>query len=112
MTSSPTRALNLVPNGETKSANVFVIDAELLWMTSIQVERTTEVANRHGIIYKGPGLYGRAHYITDTHWVAQYWIPVDCIVRRMTFDRFQETCNKNGIFRDTDYLVHQPITGA
>lgn len=108
MTSSPTRALNLVSSDEMQPADVFVIDAELLWATNIDVERTTDVADRHGIRYKGPGLYGRAHYITDTHWVAQYWIPADCIVKRMSFHHFQEICSKNSIFRGTDYLVHYP----
>lgn len=112
MTSCPTRALNLVPRDEMRSADVFIIDAELLWDTNIRLERTTDIANRHRIKYKGPRSSDRAHYITDTHWVAQHWIPNDCIIRRMRFHRFQEICSKNAIFRGTDYPVHQPISGA
>lgn len=102
MTSSPTRALNLVPDDEVHSAEVFLIDSKLLWETSIQVERTTDIANRHGIPYRG--LDSRAHYITDTHWVALHWIPADCIVKRMRFDQFREVCSTNAIFRGTDCL--------
>lgn len=105
MTSSPTRAMNLVPSNEIHSAEVFVIDAGKLWATSIEVERTTDIANRHGIIYRGRGLYGRVHYITDTHWVALYWIPADCIVKRMRFHQFQRLCNYNALFRGTDYFM-------
>lgn len=107
MTGSPLRALNLVRPEEMSSSYVFVIYSERLWATNIRFERTTTIADRYGIKYRGPGA-DRTHYITKTHWVAQYWIPADCIIMRMPFRQFQAVCSSKGILRGTHCLSHPP----
>lgn len=99
MTGSPSRALNLVPYDQMSSSDVFVIYAERLWATSIPFERTTSIADRYGIKYRGPRGIRMAEYVTKTHWVAQYWIPDDCIVVRVPFGQFEAICRSRGIFR-------------
>lgn len=108
MTSSPRRALNLVQDDEMHSADIFIIDAQKLRDMSIRFEPTTAIADRDGIPYTGAGSSRRAHYITKTHWVARYWIPADCIVKRIPFLHFQRVCNSNLIFRGTDHAAHSP----
>lgn len=99
MTASPFRVLRLMQHEETSSADVFVIDAERLWATNVHFEQTTAMADRYGVAWTRG--YDRAHYITPTHWVAQYWIPADCIVRKVPFHQFQELCHSKEIFRGT-----------
>lgn len=108
MTGSPLRALNLVQPEDMSSSDVFVIYSERLWATNIRFERTTTIADRYGIKYSGWPRADRAHYITRTHWVAQYWIPADCIIMRMPFRQFQAVCSSKGIIRGTDYLSNLP----
>lgn len=107
MTGSPLRALNLVRPEDMSSSDVFVIYSERLWATNVRFERTTTIADRYGIEYRGPRAH-RAHYITKTHWVAEYWIPADCIIMRMPFHQFQAVCSSKGIFRGTDRPSHSP----
>lgn len=106
MTGSPLRALNFVQDDRMSTSDVYVINCERLWAANIHVERTTILADQYGIIYKGPKGYDRSRYITKTHWVAQYWIPADCIVMRMPFLQFQEVCREKGIFRGTYCPAH------
>ncbi|KAJ0123883.1 hypothetical protein J7T55_012354 [Diaporthe amygdali] len=98
MSESPWRILNYVR--AINSAEVFIIDARLLSATRIQNEPTTTIANRHGFQYRGNSS-NRANYITDTHWVARFWIPADCIIRKMSFLRFQKVCKAKGILKGT-----------
>lgn len=107
MTGSPLRALNLVRPEDMSSSDVFVIYSERLWATNVRFERTTTIADRYGVEYRGPRA-DRAHYITKTHWVAEYWIPADCIIMRMPFHQFQAVCSSKGIFRGTDRPSHSP----
>lgn len=107
MTGSPLRALNFVRPEEMSSSDILVIYSERLWATNIRFERTTTIADRYGIKYRGPTA-NRAHYITKTHWVAEYWIPADCIIMRMPFRQFQAVCSSKGIFRGTDCQSYSP----
>lgn len=107
MTGSPLRALNLVRPEAMSSSDVFVIYSERLWATNIRFERTTTIADRYGIKYRGRRA-DRAHYITKTHWVAQHWIPADCIIMRMPFLQFQAVCSSKGIFRGANCPSHPP----
>lgn len=108
MTSSPSRALNLVRKHEMTCADVFIIDPKRLWATNVQLERTTTIMNHHKIKLEGRVHYGRPHYVTETHWVAKYWIPSDCIVARMSFHQFQRVCHSKAIFRGTSFPSHRP----
>lgn len=105
MTGSPLRALNLVQPEEMSSSDVFVIYSERLWATNIRFERTTTIADRYCIKYRGPGT-DRTHYITKTHWVAEHWIPADCIIMRMPFRQFQAVCSSKGVIRGAHCLSH------
>lgn len=94
MTESPCRVLCL---GQGKGyAEVFLIDFERLRATKIKAESTTYIAKRLNIQYKGSGD-NRVHFITDSHWVAQYWIPADCILKKVSFCQFQKICNNKRI---------------
>lgn len=103
MTSSPLRALKLVEREETFATKVFVIDVHKQLATSIRIEQTTDLARVYGIPYKGPRNHERAHYITESHYIAQYWIPADSIVKKMPLCDFREICGKKGILGSTKY---------
>ncbi|KAG6355380.1 hypothetical protein INS49_003342 [Diaporthe citri] len=100
VTSSPLRALKLMQHEETSNVDVFVIDANRLFATHIRFERTTVMAREYGIVYNRPSGYDRSHYITETHWLIEQWIPADCVVERMPFSQFQGLFLRKGILRD------------
>lgn len=106
MTGSPLRVLKLVQPDEMLSSHVSVISGEHLWAMNIHFERTTAIADQNDIIYTGPRGYDRAHYITETHWVARYWIPADCIMMRMPFLQFKEVCKRKRISGGTACPAH------
>ena len=93
LTESPCCALR-IRKWKDVNTSVFVIDTARLQAANILVERTTDLAHQHAIPYKG---HNRIHFITATHWLAQFWIPVDCIVKRVSFNHFKQVCTKNGI---------------
>lgn len=105
MTSSPLRALRLVEKEGMSEADVFVIDVLKLQATSIRIEPTTTLAHQYEITYKGPRSHDRAHYITESHWIAEYWIPADCIVTKMPLCQFKQFCGEKGILKGTKYPV-------
>lgn len=96
MTESPWRLLQFA-KGEPSSADVFIIDARRLRATRIQVERTTQLARQWGIRYTGGPGQAQVQYVTETHWVAEGWIPYDCIAKRVPLDQFQKICMNKGI---------------
>ncbi|KAI0530404.1 hypothetical protein GGR58DRAFT_508461 [Xylaria digitata] len=98
LTESPYRALRF---GRGKiPTEVFIIDAVRLRAKKVHTERTTILASRYEIPYKGPD---RTPYITESHWLAQFWVPADCIVKRVPFYQFKEVCEENEIFDDDRY---------
>lgn len=86
-------------------SNIFVIDAAKLRQMNILVEPTTVLANRWGFKYNWPD---RLHYITSSHCLARFWIPAECIVRKVSFPDFKEACIISGIV-DGMYPVDQMI---
>lgn len=111
VTSSPLRALKLMHHGDTSNVDVFVIDANRLFATHIRFERTTTMAREFGMIYSRQSGYDRSHYITETHWLVEHWIPADCVVNRMSFSQFQGLCRRKGTLKGIDYPAHNLVPG-
>ena len=61
---------------------------------NVNIEPTTHLADRWGIKYKGQG---RLHYVTGSHWLARFWIPAECIIRKVSFPDFKVACLTAGI---------------
>lgn len=96
MTESPWRVLRFAQY--MPSAEVFLIDFDRLRATQIRIESTTQIANQLDVQYKGPGD-NRINFITGSHWVAQHWIPADCIIKKIPLCQFEKVCHDKGIYR-------------
>jgi hypothetical protein len=92
LTDDPGRAFKF---GQYRSdPHIFVIDAAKLQQMNIHMEPTTVLAERWGVKYKGSD---RLHYVTGSHWLVRFWIPAECIVRKVSFPDFKEACITSGI---------------
>lgn len=80
---------------------VYEIDAAKLRQMKVHIESTPVLARGLKIRYKGPDP-GRVHNVIDTHWLARFWIPAECITRAHSLKEFREKCIKagfvNGVF--------------
>lgn len=76
--------------------SVSIIDAAKLRQMEIQIERTTDLARRWGVKYKSEDR-SRVQYVTDSHWLARFWIPAECIILRVPFYDFKKVCIKYGV---------------
>ncbi|KFY87564.1 hypothetical protein V498_07117 [Pseudogymnoascus sp. VKM F-4517 (FW-2822)] len=74
---------------------VYEIDAAKLRQMKVHIESTSVLAKGWRIRYKGPDP-GRLHNVIDTHWLARFWIPAECIMRAHSFKEFREKCIKAG----------------
>ncbi|OBT65907.1 hypothetical protein VE03_05443 [Pseudogymnoascus sp. 23342-1-I1] len=103
LTTDPGRALNI---GQCHKKNelggsqhvVYQIDAAKLRSMKIDIEPTTVIADRWGIVYTGQG--DRLHFVTDSHWVAKFWIPAECIIGKLAFAKFEDLCGEHKIIFD------------
>lgn len=108
LTTDPGRALkigNLKMTHAPHSASpheVYQIDVAKLRRMKIDIEPTTDKADRWHIDYSRDGK-NRLPYVTDTHWVAQFWIPAECIIGKLPFEDFEALCKENGIIYDGMY---------
>lgn len=69
--------------------HIFVINATKLQQMNIHIEPTTVSVERWRIKYKGSD---RLHYVTGSHWLARFWIPAECIFKKVSFPEFKEAC--------------------
>lgn len=76
MAESPWRLLRL-ERKESSAHNVFIIDAKRLRATEINVQRTTQLAQQWNLRYTGGKPWAQVQFVTETHWVAEDWIPHD-----------------------------------
>jgi hypothetical protein len=92
MTSSPGRACQY---GNAEGRLVYEIDGAKLLRMGVDIEPTTDIAERHGIKTTEPD---RLEYVTPTYWLARFWIPAECIVRRVhSLHEFREKCIEAGL---------------
>jgi hypothetical protein len=93
LTESPCHALRY-GNGNNGTA-VYVIDAVRLRATKIHTEQSTVLATEFGV--PSARQQGATPYITKTQWLAEFWVPAECIVKELSMDRFKEICGQNQI---------------
>lgn len=101
LTTDPGRAFNI---GQRNKRNrlgglhheVYHIDAAKLRKMKIVTERTTDLATQWDIPYLGSGA-DRLEYVTDSHWLARFWIPAECIIGKIPFSDFEELCTEHGV---------------
>ena len=73
---------------------VYEIDAAKLRLMKVHIESTPDIARGWRIRFTGPDD-GRQRYVTDTHWLARFWIPAECM-RAHSFTEFRAKCVKAG----------------
>lgn len=100
LTTDPGRAMKIGRHKVTHAPRglhheVYQIDAAKLRRVKIDTESTTDPATRWRIVYTGQG--NRLHYVTDSHWLAWFWIPTECIIGKLPFSEFGKLCEKHGI---------------
>lgn len=96
MTDSPARLVNF---GRCRwdLTNVAVINATKMERLGIKHARTTQLADEFGFGSKSNARPDGAEYLYSAHWLAQFWIPAECIERVMRFEDFTKVCLGEGI---------------
>ncbi|KFY91569.1 hypothetical protein V500_04592, partial [Pseudogymnoascus sp. VKM F-4518 (FW-2643)] len=80
---------------------VYEIDAAKLRQMKVHIESTFDIATGWGIRFKGLDK-GRQHYVTESHWLARFWIPAECR-KTHSFTAFREKCIKAGFVDGRTY---------
>lgn len=106
LTDDPGRACKI---GQYHSnEHIYFIDATKLQQLNVHIERTTNIAERWKIEYTGG--FNRLHYVTSSHWLAHFWIPAECIIRKVSFDDFKEVCKISGVIDSMYIIVRREVT--
>lgn len=96
MTDSPARLVNFRAN-RWDLTKVAVINATKMERIGIRHSRTTQLAGKFGFGSKSNAEPNGAKYLNSAHWLAQFWIPAECIERVMEWGDFMSVCRRESI---------------
>jgi hypothetical protein len=90
LTESPYHVLRLAKGNENRDPIVFVIDAVKLRETKICIDRARVLAHEFQIDKW-------LRYVNDSYWLAQYWVPANCIIKQLRLEDFRNISTDNKI---------------
>ena len=96
MTDSPARLVNFGAN-RWHLTRVATINATKMERIGIRYSRTTQMAEKFGLGSKSNAEPDGAKYLNSAHWLAQFWIPAECIERVMEWGDFMRVCRRESI---------------
>lgn len=100
---SPARIIRFSKSEANVGENleVLVIDAQKLHASGIPICRTTSMASALDIPRRLPRTLEGVEFITDSHWLVDWWIPKECIETEMDITDFEEFCKSRVYFNGT-----------
>ncbi|PVH68232.1 hypothetical protein DL98DRAFT_632963 [Cadophora sp. DSE1049] len=96
------RVVNMIkgPNGMYHDGLVFIIDKDILLRQNICLNRSNYILEGFNLpkswYAEGEGV----RFVTESHWLVNYWIPERAILGSVPIARFLEVTQEHGIFYD------------
>lgn len=93
LTESPARLYNFYryKRLERSDADITLVDVRRLLQIGLKIARSTDMAADFGVTTSD------TRYITRTHWLAQWLIPSQCIIKIISLEEFKNACRMHRI---------------